>query len=555
VDRPPIVPTLWGYQAAWIGPDVLAGLTLVAIAVPEQMATARLVNLPAVAGLYAFAAGSVVFALLGRSPQISVGADSTIAPIMAAGVAALAAVGTPRYVHLVSLLAVMVGALVVAVGLLRLGWIAQFLSIPVITGILAGIAVEILVRQLPAVLGVPGGGTTTVDRVRRVVDQFDRVNGWSVAIAVTVFAVIMVSEHLDRRIPAALIGLVGSVAAVGLLGLRAHGVAVLGAIHGGLPAWRVPSGSFADLRHLVVPAVTVAFVCVAQTAATVRAGSAGAPAAQDFDGDLVALGAGSVVAGLSGTFAVNSSPPRSEVVAAAGGRSQLASLVAAAAVIVVVLVATGLLKDLPQATLGAILVFVATRLLRVGELRAILRFARLEFALALVTALTVAFVGIEQGVVVAIIVSLADRTRRTARPRDVVLGREPGTDHWIPPDIGRPTEQLPGVVVYLVYAPLWYGNADYLRLRVRAVLDAAAEPVHALVLDADAMSDVDYTGTRGLKDLAAELAARGVSLVIARSSHLVHHDLKHGGLLASIGPDRLFATVADAVEAVSGNDR
>ncbi|MGH3184717.1 MAG: SulP family inorganic anion transporter, partial [Streptosporangiaceae bacterium] len=370
--------------------------------------------------------------------------------------------GTPRYAHLVSFLALRVGGLLIAVGLLRLGWIGEFLSIPVVTGILAGIAVEIIVRQLPAILGVPGGGTTTVGRVQKVADQIGHANGWSAGIAVAVFAVIVVAERIDRRVPGALIGLTGSILAVAAFGLRSRGVRVLGPVHGGLPSFAIPSASLADARRLLAPALTVAFICVAQTAATARRSKAGRLGAGDFNRDLAAVGAGSLAAGLSGSFAVNASPPNTEIVMASGGRSQLTGAVAAVVVTVVVLLAAGLLTDLPEAALGVILVYIATRLFRIGDLRSILRFDRLEFTLAVITLLTVAFIGIEQGVVLAALLSLADRTRRTARPVDVILGREPGTGHWIPPNIGRPTEQVPGVIVYLPYAPLWYGNADYI---------------------------------------------------------------------------------------------
>jgi SulP family sulfate permease len=163
----------------------------------------------------------------------------------------------------------------------------------------------------------------------------------------------------------------------------------------------------------------------------------------------------------------------------------------------------------------------------------------------------VSLVGIEQGILVAMLVSLGDRTRRTARPRDVILGRVPGTEHWIPPDVGRPTEGVPGVIVYLMYGPLWYGNAGYFRSRVRQIVASAPHPLHALVLDADAMSDIDFTGARTLGQLATELRRHGVTIAIARSSHLVHHDLKHSGLLQSIGADRLFASVDEAVKALA----
>jgi MFS superfamily sulfate permease-like transporter len=482
---------------------------------------------------------------------LSVGADSTIAPVLAAGVASVAAVGSASYAVVMALTALMVGAVLLAAGLFRLGWIAEFLSTPVITGILAGIAVEIAVRQIPIILGVAGGGTTTIGRVRVVIDQLGHANGWSLGIAAGVLAVIAAGQRINHRFPGALLGLVVSIVAVEAFGLASHhGVAILGAVHGGLPHVRLPSASWSQVRRLAGPVLTVAFVCVAQTAATVRASSAGAPAANDFNQDLIAVGAGSVAAGLIGAFAVDASPPNTAIVSASGGRSQLTHIAAAAVVLAVVLVLTGPLAHLPQATLGATLLFIATRLFKVRELRAILQFDRIEFALAAASLLFVALVGIEQGVVVAIIVSLADRTRRAARPRDTLLGREPGTDHWIPLDIGRPAEQVPGILVYLVYAPLWYGNADYLRLRICHLLDESPDPVKALILDADGMSDIDYTGLKALRDLLSELRQRDVTVGIARASHLVHHNLKHGALLEQLGVEHLFSSVAEAVAAV-----
>ena len=549
---PLIFPNLRGYQTSWLWPDVVAGLTLVAIAVPEQIATAKLAYMPAAAALYAFIAGSLLFAILGRSAQMSVGADSTIAPILAAGVAGLAVAGTARYIHLVSFLTLMVGAVMIASGLLRLGWISDFLSTPVITGVLAGIAIDIAVGQIPAILGLPGGGTTLPGRVRRIAEQIGLANGWSIAIAAAVFSLLVLAERVDRRIPGALVGFVLSILVVVALGLTSHGVAVLGPIHGGLPAFAVPSASFADARQLIAPALTIAFVCLAQTSTVVRAAGASSLGAAGLNRDLVAVGAGSLAASLSGSFAVNSSPPRTQVVTAAGGRSQLASLIAAALVSVVVLVATGLLKDLPDATLGAILLFIATRLFRAGDLKSILRFDRLEFGLAVATLLAVSLFGIETGVVIALLLSLADRTRRAARPSGVILGRQPDTDHWIPPDVGQPTEQVSGVLVYLIYAPLWYGNAEYIRLRLLQMLDLATQPVHSLVLDANGMSDIDYTAVRMLGELLAELKQRKVAIAIARSSHLIHRELERSGLLQNLGPDRLFATVEEAVDTLVG---
>ena len=447
--------------------------------------------------------------------------------------------------------ALLVGLLLIAVGLLRMGWTAQFLSTPVITGALGGIAVAIVVRQIPVVLGIPGGGTTTIGRMGKVIDQLGQTNAWSLAIAAGVLSVIIVAERVNHRLPGALVGLILSIIVVDSFGLASHhGLAVIGTVHGGLPHVGLPSASLTQFRRMIGPALAVAFVCIAQTAATVRISDPGSPASDHFSQDLIGVGAGSIAAGLIGALPIDSSPPNTAIVTASGARSQLTNIMAALVVLMVVLWATAPLANLPQATLAATLLFVATKLFRYGDLRSIYRFDRVEFVLAVATLVVVAFIGIEQGVVVAIVLSLADRTRRTARPRDTILGREPGTDHWIPVDIGTPTEQVPGVLVYLVYAALWYGNADYLRLRIRGLIDAAPSPVHALIFDAAGMSDIDYTGLQAFRDLVAELNERGVTIAIARASHLVHHDLKHGSLLDQLGPECLCDSVEEAVRAV-----
>ena len=364
-------------------------------------------------------------------------------------------------------------------------------------------------------------------------------------------AIIVGAQRIDRRIPGALLGLILSIVAVDALGLASHhGVAVLGTVHEGLPQFRLPSASWSQLRQLLPAAFTVAFVCIAQTAATVRASSARTSATSDFNRDLVGIGAGSVAAGLIGAFAVDASPPNTAIVTASAARSQLTHIVAAAVVLGVVVLATAPLAHLPEATLGATLVFIATKLFRVGELRTILRFDRLEFTLAAATLLAVALIGIEQGIALAMILSLADRTRRVARPRDAILGREPGTDHWIPMDIGRPTEQVPGVLVYLVYAPLWYGNADYFHLRVRQSRRRSVGVGEGG--DSRCQRHVRHRlhRTAGVKGSCSELQQRGVTIAIARASHLVHHDLKHGALLEQLGDDRLFTSVEGAVTAL-----
>jgi sulfate permease, SulP family len=451
----------------------------------------------------------------------------------------------------------LVGGLLVVAGLLRLGWIADFLPLSVVTGLLAGIGIEIFIRQVPTVFGLPGGGTTTIGRARTFVSQLGDFNAWSFGIAVVVLLIIVVAEKVDRRIPGALIGVVGSTAVVSLADLTSHGVQVVGPVQAALPHLGLPHASAQQLGKLLPTALTVAFLCIIQTSATVRSSPAGPendpgerPRPEDFNIDLAAVGAGSLLAGLAGSFAVDASPPRTAVVGSAGGRSQVASLVAVGTIVLVLVLATGLLKDLPEAALGAVLMFVASRLFHFRELRSIYRFGLFEFALALITLLIVVFVGIEQGAVAAALLALAERTRLAARPRDSVLGREPGTDHWIPTDSGRPTEQVPGILVYLLYAPLWYGNATHVVDRINELIQAAPQPVRTLVIDGNGVPDIDYTGAKALGELLTQLDDEGIRVGIARASPFLHRDLRRAGLLDVIGTGHLFANVDDAVRSL-----
>ncbi len=329
VPRPRVFSSLRGYQRSWVSGDLVGGLMLLVIAVPEQLATSRLAGMPPITGFYAFVAGTALFAFLGSNPQLSVGADSTIAPLFATGVATLAVTGSSRYVELVAILAVMVGILVMLVSILRLGWVAEFLSTPIVTGFLSGVAVIIVIHQLPDFLGLPPTTGSNSHRVAWVFTHFGDVNGWTVAIGLGVLAVMFASARLDRRIPGGLIGLIGSTALVAALGLQAHGVAVLGTIQSGAPHFGLTGLSWSTISSLAPLAAVVALVVVTQTAATTRAfadqGGYDADAGRDFLG----VGAGSVLAGLVGAFPVDASPPRTGAVATVGGRTQAGALGAA----------------------------------------------------------------------------------------------------------------------------------------------------------------------------------------------------------------------------------
>ncbi|MDA8440609.1 MAG: SulP family inorganic anion transporter [Propionibacterium sp.] len=542
-----VVSSLAGYRRSWLASDLVAALTLTAIAVPEQMATAHLVGVSAATGLWVFVVGSVVFALIGRHHVMSVGADSTIAPIIAAGAAGVAAAGGPAYLSAVSLIGVLSGVLLVAVGAARLGWVAQFLSRPAMTGVLIGIALEIAVHQLPALLGIPATNGSLSHRVLSAARQLGAVQAWPLALGLGVLAVMVVAERLDARIPGALIGVGAATVAVIAGHLDVRGVRVLGVITGGLPHPDLALWTPMTAARVALTAVTVAFVCVMQTATTERAVE---DAAADLERDVLAIGAASVVAGALGTFGVDSSPPRTQVLASSRARTQVSGLVAAGLVLVVVLLAGGTLRRVPEAALAGVLLFVAGRLFRVRDLVAVLRFDRVEFTIATLTVVAVIVLGIEPAMIVAMALSLAVRVHRETRPHDTLMGQEVGTDHWIPTNIARPTRQLPGLVVYLVYAPLWYANAAHVVRRLRHLIEGADPPVRALVLDADAVSDIDYTAAAALRELLDDLRDAGVRVAVARASRPLHLELKHGGLLKVIEGGEVYLSVEEAVNAL-----
>lgn len=543
---PVLLRSLRGYRRSWLAADSVAALALLAIAVPEQLATSRLAGMPPVTGFYAFVAGTALFAVLGANPSMSIGADSTIAPLFAVGVARLAPSGTPHYEALVAILAVMVGALVALVWLARLGWIADLLSEPIITGFLAGVAVIIAIHQLPDLLGVHSGGGSTLHRIGAVASHLGQVSLASLGIGLAVFALVTLSERLDRRLPGALVGLVGATIIVAAAHLDHHGLQVLGPFAHGAPRVGLAGVTWKTIERLAPLAAVVALVVVSQTAATTRAFAPEDPFLADVSHDFLGVGAGNVAAGLLGAFPVNASPVRTAAVDAARGRTQLAGLLAAGGVAAVI-PAAGLLRDVPLAGLAGVLVFVAARLFHVRDLIAIARFDRFELGLAVVTLLTVALIGVEQGMGVAVGLAMLDRARITARPRLHVLGRIPGTTSWAPLNAAESPVEVPGVLVVLFATPLWYANAAHFRAAIIRARRRAAPATRLVVLDALGMYDVDFTGSRVLGQVLDTLERDGIAFAIARAGDHLRRNLAHSGLLERIGADHLYASVDEAV--------
>jgi MFS superfamily sulfate permease-like transporter len=441
-----------------------------------------------------------------------------------------------------------VGAIVLLVGLLRLGWIAELLSAPIITGFLAGVAVIIVVHQLPDFFGVSPSNGSTLHRIGSAAGQLDHMNGWALGIGVGTFALVSIAERVDRRLPGALVALIGSTVVVTALGLRAHGVAVLGSFAHGAPRLGLVGLSWSAIGSTMPIAAAVALVILSQSAATSRAFADLGGYEVDVGRDFIGVGAGSVVAGLCGSFPVNASPPRTAAVATAGGRTQGAALGAAAGLALLV-PAAGLLKDVPLATLAGVLIFVATRIFHARDVAAIARFDLFEFGLTVVTLLTVALVGVEQGIGVAVGLAVLDRTRLSARPQLHVLGRIPGTTSWAPLSATNAI-QVPGVLVVLFATPLWYANSIHFRAQLEAAMDRAEGTPRLLVLDAIGMSDIDFTGSRSLREMLDRLDNDHIGVAVARAGDHLREGLARSGLLDRLGADRFFASVDEAVAAL-----
>ncbi len=551
----PLFRSLATYRAAYLTGDLVAGLTLAAIAIPEQMATARLGNFAPQVGLIALVAGALAFAALGGSRFLSCGADSTITPIFAGGLAGVVAIGSPDYFVLAAALAIFVGVLLIAAGVFRLGWIADLLSVPVTTGFLAGIAVHIAVSQLPAVLGVPVPEGMTLQRIATLAGELGGTNPFTLAIGAGVLAAIVVSERVDGRIPGALIGLAVATVAVVAFGLEGRGVAVLGEIRGALPTVAIPEMSYTHLTDLVPLALIIAITVMVQTAATTRSFPSVPGEPPDVDRDFIGVGAGSLLTGLIGAFAVNASPPRTAVVSESGGCSQVAGLVAAAITVALLAVGAALLYHVPQAALGGVLLFVALRIFRTREIASVFRQSRGEFLLIVATAVLIIVLPIADGVGIAIALSLLHGIWSITRARVVVFERVPGTSIWWPKSAQMSGESEPGVIVAGLQAPLSFLNADRFRLDVRELLRAAGEPVRLFVLEATGIVEIDYTAAQALRTLIEECHKRGVVFAIARlESVRAQAALTRFHIHEVLDPDRIFRSVEEAIRALAPDE-
>ena len=534
--------------------DIAAGVTLAALGIPEVMGYTSIAGMPVITGLYTILIPIAVFALLGSSRHLVVGADSATAAIMAAGLAGMATIASPEYVTLAGMLALITGGYLILARLLKLGFIANFLSRSVLVGFLTGVGIQVAMGQVGDMFGIPKQSGGTIEKFVATLGDLGAANGPTVLVSVAVLVVILGSRAISPRIPGALIAVVGAIVVSWQLDLAADGVSTLGVVPSGLPDFGFPSVTWAQFTGLLGTGGAIFIVVLAQSAATSRAYAAKYEEPFDENVDLVGLGLANASAGLSGTFVVNGSPTKTQMVDGAGGKSQLASLTTAAIVLVVLLFLTKPLQYMPTAVLASVVFLIGIELVDVKGLRTIYRMRRDEFVIAVITGLLVIVVGVEQAIVVAIVVSVIDHLRFSYAPKDAVLLPD-GDRHYRSVPVADGGQLVPGLLVYRFTSGLYYANANRFNEEILGLVDGAdaATPVRTVLLEASAVVDVDYSGGLTIKQVVGELHDRGARLAVVQVSEPVRAEFDRFGVTELIGADAYYDTVGDAVRAHGGS--
>ncbi len=529
--------------------DVLAGFTLAAMNIPQVLGYTKIAGTPVVTGLYTLLLPVVAFAAFGSSRYLVVAADSATAAILAGGVLPMAPAASPHYVELAGMVALLAAGFLLIARLLKLGFIADFLSQTVLVGFLTGVGIQVGIAVLGEMLGVPVDTHKTLEQLARLVSGLGEAHLATVGISAAVVAVIVLSRRISPQLPGPLFAVAGATAASAVFDFAGHGVNVIGPVMGGLPRLRLPLVSGKEMLALLPVAASCFVMIVAQSAATARAYAFRHREALDENGDLGGLAAANVAAAVTGTFVVNGSPTQTAMVDRSGGRSQLAHLVVAALVAMVLLFLTGPLQYLPRCALGAIVFTIALGLVDLRGLRDIQRESPGEFVLAAGTASVVVAIGVGEGIVLAMAYSLLRHVRHSYRPHSAVLVEEVGAQ-WRSTSAIPGIQSAPGLIVFQFGADLFYANAGRFAEDVRGLVDRAPTPVRWLIVDAGAITSVDYSAARVLRALVDDLSRGGVKVLLVHAEASLLGDLRRHRLTDMAAPGRAFDTLREALAVI-----
>ena len=537
------------YRRQWLGRDLLAGVAVAAYMVPQVMGYAAIAGLPPIAGLWASLLPLVVYALIGSSPQLSLGPESTTALLTATTLAAISNGDPDQLASVAGALAIATGLVCVVGRLLRAGYLSALLSRPILVGYLLGVAVLMVISQLGHLTGlsVPSGSVLT--QVGYVLTHLSEINMATVIMAAAILVVLFVGTKLLPRLPWTLIAMLLAAAVVVLGHLERYGVELVGAIPAGWPRLTLPEVSWAEAASLLPAALGLSVVAYSDTVLTGRGFGTKTGDQINPNRELVALGVANVAAGLSQGLPVSSSASRTAIAYSLYARTQLYSLVVAVMIALTMAFGRPILAAFPWAGLGAVIVYAATRVVDIGELRRMARFRRSELGLALATAAAVVVLGVLWGIAAAIALSLADLLRRIARPHDALLGYLPGQAGMHNVRDRLDGRQVPGLVIYRYDSPLFFANAMDLVERALRAVNQADPPARWFVLDAEANINLDLTAADALEELRARLADRGIVFATTHLRTELRTTLARTGWVERVGADHLFATLPTAVAA------
>jgi high affinity sulfate transporter 1 len=540
-----------GYERRWLPRDVVAGLVLSALLVPQGMAYAELAGLPPVTGLYTSILCLLGYAVFGPSRVLVLGPDSSLGPMIAATIAPLLlAGGDPgRAVALASFLALLVGLVMLLAGVFRLGFVADLLSKPTQIGYMNGLAITIVVGQLPKLLGFSVDADGLIAETRAFVSGLanGEANATAAALGIGSLVGILLLQRLLPRVPAVLVAVVVASFIVNALDLERHGIDTIGVLPQGFPPFTIPSVSWHDVPPLVVGALAIAVVALADTMSTASSFAARRGEQVRGNQEMVGIGAANIAAGLFQGFPVSTSGSRTAVADQAGARSQITGVVGAAVITIVLVFATALMQYVPQPTLGAVVIAAALSLADVAATRRLWQQRRIEFALSMVALLGVALLGVLPGIAVAVALSILNVFRRVWWPHQAELGRVPGITGLHDTESHQGAELLPGLVVYRFDAPLIFANARSFAETLRQMVEQRAG-LRWVVIAAEPVTDVDTTASDMLQELDAWLNERGVSLVFAEMKDPVRDKIERYELTRTIDPTHFFPTLDEAVE-------
>jgi sulfate permease, SulP family len=538
------------YERSWLWADLFAGITIFAMLVPQAMAYGELAGVAPVVGLYTALGGLVGYALFGSSRRLMLGPESSSALIVASVVAPVAAGGSPaHFALLAALLALLVGVIALGAGLARLGFLADFVSKPILLGYITGVAVFMIAGQLGKLFGIPIESEQFFQQIGELLTHLGQTRVLTLLVGVALLAFLLALRRVAPKVPAALIVVVLMTMVSSLLHLQLYGIAVVGPLPAGLPQFGFPDLRFSDVWNLLPSAFSLTLIVFADAILTARAVAEKHGEKVNANCELIGLGAANLAASLFQGFPAAASQSRTAVNYAAGGKTQLVGIVALTLLVAFLLWFTRLLENLPQLVLAVIIIAAAVNLIEVKPLLQVYRLRPLEFSLALVTFVGVLSIGVLEGILVAVVLALVVVIGRISRPHDAVLGSVEGVDGYQDIEQYANCETVPGLIAYRFDAPLFFANADHFVAEVLELIDTAEPPVEWLLIDAEAIIDIDVTATEALSTLQRELELRGIVLAIARANYPLQKMLKRAGLTERIGEEHFYPTVRTGVQA------